>query len=138
VYFLTVVCWERRPLFRNFEIACDASRALSETRLWRDSDLLAWVVMPDHWHALVALGTSEHLSKLVQRVKTVTSARIGARTRAPVWQPGFHDRALRSDDDLEIAARYLVANPIRAGLASNLGDYPFWDSRWGMATLAAI
>ncbi|MFV3290267.1 transposase, partial [Pseudomonas sp. NY11955] len=27
-------------------------------------------------------------------------------------------------------ARYIVANPIRAGLVSRVGDYPHWDAVW--------
>jgi hypothetical protein len=28
------------------------------------------------------------------------------------------------------AARYIVANPLRAGLTRRLGDYPLWDAIW--------
>ncbi|MBB5859537.1 hypothetical protein GGR69_001194 [Xanthomonas arboricola] len=27
-------------------------------------------------------------------------------------------------------ARYLIANPLRAGLVARVGDYPFWDAIW--------
>ena len=27
-------------------------------------------------------------------------------------------------------ARYVVANPLRAGLVEKLGDYPLWDAVW--------
>jgi len=48
----------------------------------------------------------------------------------PLWQQGFHDRALRREDDLVKMARYVVANPLRAGLVERLGDYPLWDAIW--------
>jgi REP element-mobilizing transposase RayT len=48
----------------------------------------------------------------------------------PVWTPAFHDRALRKEDDLKAFARYVVANPVRAGLVTRAGDYPFWDAIW--------
>ena len=47
-----------------------------------------------------------------------------------VWQQGFHDRALRREDDLVKVARYVVANPLRAGLVRKYGDYPLWDAIW--------
>ena len=47
-----------------------------------------------------------------------------------MWQEGFHDRALRQEADLRKAARYVVANPLRAGLVTDLGDYPLWDAVW--------
>lgn len=48
----------------------------------------------------------------------------------PVWQRTYHDHALRREEDLRAAARYVVANPLRAGLAEGIGDYPFWDAAW--------
>jgi REP element-mobilizing transposase RayT len=137
VYLLTAVCVERRRVFADFQIACATARVIAEPRLWRGADLLAWVLMPDHWHGLVQLDEGASLAKIMQRAKANSSREI---TRAfgipaPVWQAGFHDRALRSDQDFVDAARYLVANPIRAGLAKTLGEYPFWDARWGLGTL---
>jgi REP element-mobilizing transposase RayT len=91
----------------------------------------------DHWHGLLQPHDGASLSAIMQRAKANASREIARAfaIAAPVWQPGFHDRALRSDEDFGDAARYLVANPIRAGLVSSLADYPFWDARWGPATL---
>ena len=50
--------------------------------------------------------------------------------RGAVWASGFHDRALRQDDDVRRAARYLIENPVRAGLAPCVGMYPFWNALW--------
>ena len=35
-----------------------------------------------------------------------------------------------SDEDLVAVARYIVANPVRAGLVKNVRDYPHWDAVW--------
>jgi hypothetical protein len=48
----------------------------------------------------------------------------------PVWQPGYHDHALRREEDLVTVSRYLVANPLRAGLVAYIGNYPLWDAIW--------
>jgi hypothetical protein len=37
---------------------------------------------------------------------------------------------VRSDEDVQAIARYIVANPIRAGLVKRVGDYPFWNAIW--------
>jgi REP element-mobilizing transposase RayT len=47
-----------------------------------------------------------------------------------VWQHGFHDHVLREEEDIANIARYIVANPLRAGLVNKVGDYPFWDAVW--------
>ena len=53
----------------------------------------------------------------------------------PLWQTGFHDRALRDDEDLRVAARYVVANPLRAGLVTEAGHHRHWWSAWGVDAL---
>ena len=87
--------------------------------------------MPDHLHWLVVIGDMP-LQTLAQRVKSRSAIAINkARLRhGKLWQKGFHDRALRREDDLQSVARYIVANPLRAGLVKRLGDYPLWDAIW--------
>ena len=92
--------------------------------------------MPDHWHGLVIVGESRPLSALMQRAKTNSSREVGAAFGIhPLWQAGFHDRALREDEDLRVAARYVVANPLRAGLVDDIADWRHWGSAWGRETL---
>jgi REP element-mobilizing transposase RayT len=102
---------------------------LHEARPWRGSQLLCWVLMPDHLHLLVSLGEAEPLSKLMQRMKALT-ARQARTAHGEVWSPGFHDRALRREEDVATVARYVVMNPVRAGLVSRIGDYPYWNAIW--------
>lgn len=88
--------------------------------------------MPDHLHLLIALGTEESLSGVVQKTKSNTARELKACNPRveQVWAPAFHDRALRRDEDICGVARYLVLNPVRAGLVRRVGDYPFWDAVW--------
>ena len=107
VYLVTTICHDRRALFRDPATANSVAATIADTRLWRDSILLCWVLMPDHLHALLQLGTTESLSKLLQRVKAVCARAAGQaspRTSARVWMPGFHDRALRRDEDARLHA----------------------------------
>jgi putative transposase len=131
-YLVTTICLDRERRFGDFPCAAAVSATLHEQGLWRDSRLLCWTLMPDHLHLIVELGGTELLSKLMQRVKavTATSANLVSRRSGPLWMAGFHDRALRKDEDVRAVARYVVANPMRAGLAASIGDYPFWDALW--------
>lgn len=131
IYLVTVVCHGRRRLFRRFDTACAVSRLLADSDGWQDAQVLAWVLMPDHWHALIRLGAVP-LPVVMQRINSLTAraANRCAGERGQVWQPAYHDHALRDEEDVRAAARYLVANPLRAGLVKNIGDYPFWDALW--------
>ena len=93
---------------------------------------LAFVVMPDHLHWLLQLGEDATLDAVVGDVKSVSAHRLNRHLgrRGKVWQAGYHDHALRTDEDLVSVARYVVANPLRAGLVKRLGEYPLWDAIW--------
>ena len=54
----------------------------------------------------------------------------GKSEKRPVWASAYHDHAIRDDEDLRAVARYIVANPLRAGLVKSVADYPFWDAVW--------
>lgn len=94
--------------------------------------MLAWVLMPDHAHWLVQLGECDALGLVVNRLKSA-SARAANRAlcrSGPLWARAFHDHALRADEEIRRSARYVVANPLRAGLVDRIGDYPFWNAVW--------
>jgi putative transposase len=131
-YLVTTTTSARTPLFADFDRASLAAAVLSERHLWRDSTLLCWVLMPDHWHGIVELGHAESLADVMRRVKAVTSAAINRYERrvGSIWASGYHDHALRYEEDLVGIARYVVANPIRAGICARVGEYPFWDAAW--------
>lgn len=131
LYLLTTTTSDRYPVFSDFAIARLLVAELKAAHMdgWVES--LAWVVMPDHFHWLIELGDSS-LDELMRRVKTNSARGINRQrgTVGPLWQAGYHDRALRREDDLQNVARYVVANPLRAGLVDRLGDYPLWDAVW--------
>ena len=108
------------------------SRRLSNPELWPDATLLCWVLMPDHWHGLLRLENGGSLAKAMNTAKGRSAREFNSDLgrRGSVWAPGFHDRALRKDDNVRQAAGYLISNPLRAGLSASVGDYPFWNAIW--------
>ena len=132
VYHITTVTKDRAPRFLSLLDARCVIRAMKRIQESRIADTWAFVVMPDHVHWILQLRQQSTLSACVGSMKSQSAmflrkARI---SRETIWQRGFHDRAIRRNDDLVAIARYLVANPLRAGLVSSIGDYPHWDSVW--------
>ena len=131
-YLVTATTIERARIFENFHAACATSRCFEDKVVLGDAAMLAWVLMPDHAHWLIGLGEHDALSTVVNRIKSASARhanRALGRTGA-LWSKAFHDHALRAEDDLPDTARYVVANPLRAGLVKSLGDYPFWNATW--------
>lgn len=132
VHLVSFTTANHTAYFDCWEVAATACRVMASNAQWQRSRLLAWVLMPDHWHGLVELGGFDELSACVGRLKG-RSARL-LRTAHPqlgaVWASTYHDRALRAEEHLVDVARHVVMNPVRAGLVRRLGDYPYWDARW--------
>ncbi len=132
IYLLTTVTANRQPIFQELRPARILIQELRRLHEQQAVDSLAWVVMPDHLHWLLQLR-DRALPETMQQLKSRSAIlinRVRGTDGLRVWQRGFHDRALRRDEDLTAAARYIVANPLRAGLARRLADYPHWDAIW--------
>ncbi len=130
-YLVTAVTDKRKRHFESFEVARLLIRAFRESQETEQGEWLAFVVMPDHFHALLRLRQSS-LPAVMRTVRGSSARRVNRSLgrSGRVWQPGYHDRALRSEEDRVAVARYIVANPLRAGLTERLADYPHWDAVW--------
>ncbi len=131
IYLITSTCHRRARLFRDYWSGRCVVQAMRATE--KEALTLSYVVMPDHIHWLMQLREGAHLSTSVQKMKSLTTRQLratGLDISKPVWADGFHDRALRQEEDIRAAARYIVANPLRAGLVKSLKDYPLWDAIW--------
>jgi len=131
IYLVTANTLGRKPIFEDHYLGLRVAQQFTDAQSQGTAKSLAWVVMPDHFHWLVQLQTGS-LSELMCRVKSLSTRSINAAAgrSGRLWQTGFHDRALRREEDLVAIARYVVANPLRAGLVRKLADYPLWDAVW--------
>jgi len=132
VYLVTSTTIGRQCFFADFQAGCAAARSFEKSALLGEARMLDWVLMPDHAHWLIQLGEDDPLSQVVNRLKSA-SARYANRIlqrKGPIWEPAYHDHGLRREEDLRGVARYMIANPLRAGLAQRVGDYPFWNAIW--------
>jgi REP element-mobilizing transposase RayT len=132
VYFVTTVTAGRVPIFEDFHSARCVIREMQQAHTAGLVNSLAWVLMPDHLHWLFQLGDFDALAQVMQRFKGRTARALNAMSsgHSSVWQNGYHDHALRKEEDVRGVARYLAANPLRAGLVAHLGDYSHWDAAW--------
>jgi putative transposase len=131
IYLITVVTHQRQRFFRDWQMGRLLVHQMRDAQRQGLVESLAWVVMPDHLHWLVELENST-LEDLVLTVKSHTARHVNKSLgrSGRFWQRGFHDRAIRYEEDLETVARYVIANPIRAGLVRRVHDYPLWDAIW--------
>ena len=136
-YFVTFCTLDRRETFADIALGQRAVRRFRRTcRHWKFA-ILAYCVMPDHAHLLVE-GTSDSsdFCRLIKSAKQSSGQSYAAAAKQPLWQEGYYDRVLRPDEDPKKIARYIVENPVRAGLVRSPLDYPLSGSDlWTMQEL---
>lgn len=100
--------------------------AFGESSLKVGNALGRFVIMPDHVHLFVRIGTESKLSEFVRLLKQHLTRTLLARgEKAPVWQPGFFDHLLRHSESYFEKWRYVRENPVRAGLAAGPDEWPY-------------
>ncbi len=90
-------------------------------------DLLAWCVMSNHVHVLVAVRPDESLPKIVHSWKSFTahqSNRILHRS-GQFWMTDYYDEYMRTTTQLERTIEYIEYNPVHANLATRPEDWLF-------------
>ena len=132
VYSITTITRDRYPIFTDITPARLLVRELRRLHDHGDVISLAWVVMPDHLHWLIQLNERWPLPRVVKTLKARSALTINRHLgqHGSLWQKAYYDRAVRKGEDIRTIARYIVANPLRAGLVQDIGDYPHWDYIW--------
>jgi putative transposase len=81
-----------------------------------------FVIMPDHFHALITPADAISLERAVQFIKGGFSRRL--KSSLPVWQPSFTNHRVRDHEDFVAHHSYIWNNPVRAGLVMQPEEYP--------------
>ena len=128
-YFVTVCVLDRRPVFSDAAVVESALSHFLKQAATFACAIVAYCFMPDHVHLLID-GTMDNtdLKSFVARAKQKSGFDFAAGRRHRLWQKGYYDRVLRDDEPIPDVIRYIIENPVRAGLVIEPREYPFWGS----------
>lgn len=95
-------------------------------------DLLAWVVMPNHVHALFEVGNTTPLSGIMQNWKSISAAAANKLLgrAGDFWQDDYWDTFMRNEEQTGKAIRYIENNPVKAKLCRAPEEWPFSSARF--------
>ena len=121
VFFITVCCQERgrAQLDRAsvFDAMVDAVEHYVAAERWWCGCFLA---MPDHWHGLMSFPPAERMDAVLRDWKRYVAKQSGI-----VWQDGFFDHRLRSEEKAASVWTYISENPVRKGLCEKPENWPW-------------
>lgn len=89
--------------------------------------LRAFVVLPDHWHALFALREPWTLPKFMHALMSHLAAKTiqGIQAAGTVWQDGYYETLVKTARQFHFVSEYILENPVKRGLVSHRDD---WDA----------
>jgi REP element-mobilizing transposase RayT len=133
---VTIAVQSRRPVFADLLIAQATEEILEERANATGVRVFAYCIMPDHIHIVLAPSVDCDIVTFVGQFKNLAQRAVWRHGVAGrFWQPSFWDHFLRGDEDLKRVAKYILANPVRAGLVERWQDYPFAGSLvWDVST----
>ncbi len=121
------VCWLSKP-----EIADLVAGALQHFD-GQHYELRAWVVMPNHVHAVLWPMPGHTLTEILHSWKSFTSTKANQllqRTGKTFWQAESFDHWIRDDAEHARLVKYVENNPVKAGFCQRLEDWK-WSSAYG-------
>jgi putative transposase len=128
-YSVTITTFHRRPAFKDAAFARIARDKLLRTAKKFAFALIAYSLMPDHVHLLVQGERDDSdFEAFIKSWNTQTGFAWRQRGNATLWQPGYFESVIRNDGNLYHAARYILMNPVRAGLVKKASEYEFSGS----------
>ena len=122
-YLVTTVTAERRSLFQVTATAELLEQTILDYRSHGKFLLHAFVIMPDHFHALITPASDVSLEKAMQFIKGGFSFRL--KSKHDVWMRSFNESQISTEEKFLSCARYIEENPVRRGLVATPEDYRF-------------
>ena len=123
IFFITICCRER---MKNQLCQSQIAREIFDSIEFRNRNRIWYahlvVLMPDHVHALISFPYEQPMKQIVADWKRFLATKLNIE-----WQRDFFDQRLRRDESFIEKANYIRANPVRAGMANQSGEWPyFW------------
>jgi putative transposase len=132
-FFVTSSIAEKRNLLQSDRSAALFLRVLYDYRAQQRYRLHEFVVMPDHFHLLITVGSEISIEKAVQFIKGGFAFRAGKTFgfSAPVWQRGFSEVRVSDCEAFERIREYIRKNPVRRHLVLEAVEFPHSSAHQG-------
>jgi putative transposase len=108
-------------------------KVLRQAHDWLPMRLLAYFLLPNHWHLVLWPHGDGDLSEYLRWVTVTHTQRWHAHYHTagtgPLYQGRFKSFPIQEDEHLQRVCRYVERNPLRAGLVPRAEGWR-WSSLW--------
>ena len=130
-YFVTTVTRQREKCFAKNNNCNILIRVLQFYRDRLNFSVFGYVILPDHFHAVIQVPEGLSISVIMHGIKRGSAFQINRslNREGPLWQAGYYEHVIRDSKDLKARLDYIHKNPLNTSLVKNLEDYPFTSYR---------
>jgi putative transposase len=129
-YLISAANFEHRAIMQSPQRRTEFETKLLNSIKEITEDLIAWVVLPNHYHVLIGVDSLDAVSSAVKHLHGTTSREWNIEDnltgKRRVWYK-FADTYIRNDAHLRVAFNYIHYNPVKHGYVSDAYDWP-WSS----------
>jgi putative transposase len=129
-YLISASNFEHQPVMKTPERRTEFETLLLSTLKEIADDLIAWVILPNHYHFLATVQSLDFVSSALKQLHGTTSRQWnmedGLTGKRQVWYK-FADTCIRNDIHLHLAFNYVHYNPVKHGYTADPYDWP-WSS----------
>jgi putative transposase len=132
-FFVTSSVAGKRNLLQSDRSAQLFIEVLYHYRSQHKYRLHGFVVMPDHFHALITVGEEISIERAVQFIKGGFAFRAGKELgfRPPVWERGFSEVRIYGPEALSRVREYIEQNPVKRRLVETPAEYAYGSANGG-------
>lgn len=139
-YFFTVVTYGRQPILTHQSVRIALRNGIQEVRQLLPFTIDAWVLLPDHLHAIWTLPENDDnfgsrwavIKRCVTRQydtsdeidESIEDSHI-KRSEKRIWQRRFWDHVIRDELDLQRHFDYIHWNPVKHGYVKRVIDWSY-------------
>ena len=114
----------RKPLFENTSAFKNIEQLLLKSLQQHNCDSYVYLFMPDHFHfILTGKDSDSNIKKCIDSFKQQSGYWLYKNMPKFKWQKDYYDHILRSNEDLVGQVRYILNNPVRAGMVDYWKQY---------------
>ena len=129
-YLISAANFEHKAVMKSPERRTEFEMQLLNTLHEIAEDVIAWVILQNHYHFLVYVQALDHISAALKQLHGTTSREWniedGLTGKRRVWYK-FADTYIRNEAHLHLAFNYIHYNPVKHGYVTDPYDW-HWSS----------
>jgi putative transposase len=129
-YLVTAAIFEHKPIMSALSRRTELEMRLVGEMKNIQAEVIAWVVLPNHYHILVDVDSLDSVSCVLKHLHGTTSRKWNIEDslteKRRVWYK-FADRMIRNENQLHQTFNYIHYNPVKHGYTNDIFEWP-WSS----------